>query len=131
MSYLLVPRTLEHDEGAQRAEIRMSSPSTQRGPLRPATAETWDHVGLRRSARLLAGAGPQIVTEYSDNRPRLPRRALRGWFLAELLGLPRIVRQGRSAAAESAHDGGRARAARPERLAARRLVSADVSDVVL
>ncbi len=102
-----------------RADLKVAETRPARA-LRPATAETCDHEGLRRSARLLAGAGPQIVTEQTDNRPRLPRRALRALYLAELLGLPRIARQGRTQTAESAHDGGRARAARPERQPSRR-----------
>lgn len=90
--------------------------------LRPATAEYRDHVGLLSSARLLAGAGMQIVTELTDKRPSLPRRGLRAWYLAELLGLPRIGRHRRTQPAKVANGDGRARPARAERQSPRPLI---------
>lgn len=105
-------RTLEHDEGALRAEDRLSSPA-RRGPLRPATAELCDHGGLRSSARLKTGAD----TRNGSPSPRhwLPRRARRGWFFAELLRLPRIVRQRPSEGLVPPPGTGRARRASAER----------------
>ena len=106
--------TPEHDEGAPRAEDRLSSP-TRRGPLRPATAAPDEPEGLSLAARFEAGAGTPIV----DQHPRrwLPRRAIRGWFFADLLRLPRIARQRHAQAVTQSPGTGRGRRASAVRTA--------------
>lgn len=81
--------TPKHDEGpSRRTKVADARPARA---LRPATAEVCDHEGLRSSARSKAGAGTPIVNQLTSGW--LPRRAFRGWLFAELLRLPRIVRQ--------------------------------------
>lgn len=105
--------TPEHDEGPSRRVTKGVESSCPARALRPTTAAPDEPEGLSLSARFVAGVGTPIV----DQHPRrwLPRRAIRGWFFAELLRLPRIDRQRATQGVVPTPGTGRARRASAER----------------